>query len=283
MEAQIEELNTDDAIRILAGSTQRNRTLNRSTLSRLRSDMQAGRFICNGEPLILGDRGNVLDGHHRLHALATADGTSIRTLVVRNAPETVVRTIDTGAHRTIADRFEMVLGVSGTCAVVVKQMHQALHGSRRALAFEDATAFYGQHARGIHWVLEQAYGLQFDSVERSKRVRRTFVKGAKEVGFLWACLGLIHERSSLMAEAIIADLESDVVVMTQHGKNLLRVLLKSYDAKVEVRQTLNASFYWPRIIVGLNHYIRGTQATRIMFKGGQWPRLDVDNVTEEEG
>lgn len=79
------------------------RKLKSSHVAYLAADMRNGRWYNNGETIKLDDRGNVLDGQHRLHAVIASD-TSIKALVVtvptNGHAEHIAGSIDVGMRRT---------------------------------------------------------------------------------------------------------------------------------------------------------------------------------------
>jgi hypothetical protein len=79
-----------------------NRTVRQGPVRRFARDMQAGRWLLNGEPIIVDDAGQVLDGQHRLHAVVMA-GVAVDMLVVSGVPASAMPTIDTGSARTYRD------------------------------------------------------------------------------------------------------------------------------------------------------------------------------------
>ena len=83
--------------------------LNRDTkakLNRLIQQFRAGRWILNGEPIIIGASGRILDGHHRLTACCMAN-VSFDTVLVTEATEAALDTIDTGSSRSISDTLHL--------------------------------------------------------------------------------------------------------------------------------------------------------------------------------
>lgn len=85
----------------------KNRPLNESRSEVLAVLMKTGRFIPNGEPIILDMDGNVLDGQHRLRACQIS-GKPFSTYVVHvNASVGVFDSLDCGNSRTGSDRLSM--------------------------------------------------------------------------------------------------------------------------------------------------------------------------------
>jgi len=89
-----------------------NRPVNARNVFVLKQGLVAGAFEFNGEPVILDESDNILDGQHRLIACVES-GVSFVTLVVRGVSRETFDTIDTGRMRTGGDTF----GVLGeTCS-----------------------------------------------------------------------------------------------------------------------------------------------------------------------
>lgn len=77
----------------------------KSRISLYADDMKAGRWKYNGEPILTGMNGEVLDGQNRLWACIKANA-SFDALVVYDVSEDAVDTMNTGAPRTFRDILE---------------------------------------------------------------------------------------------------------------------------------------------------------------------------------
>jgi len=86
----------------------KNRKLNDQHCKRLRDVIVAGDWWLNGETIIFGADGTLLDGQHRLTAIVQA-GVFVDVLVVRGIDEDAFRTLDGGRTRTSGD----VLSIDG--------------------------------------------------------------------------------------------------------------------------------------------------------------------------
>jgi hypothetical protein len=86
----------------------KNRKLNDQHCKRLRDVIVAGDWWLNGETIIFGSDGTLLDGQHRLTAIVQA-GVSVDVLVVRGIDEEAFRTLDGGRTRTTGE----VLSIDG--------------------------------------------------------------------------------------------------------------------------------------------------------------------------
>lgn len=70
------------------------------------ADMAAGRWVFNGEAVIVSDTGELNDGQHRMQAIVDAN-LSIPLLVVFGVPRATRSTVDQGTARTASDYLAM--------------------------------------------------------------------------------------------------------------------------------------------------------------------------------
>lgn len=80
----------------------------KSPIKRYTEMMSNGEWVYNGEPVIFGDDGLILDGHHRLHACVQS-GVPFVTDLSFGRPRDGFSTIDTGKFRSISH----IAGLSG--------------------------------------------------------------------------------------------------------------------------------------------------------------------------
>lgn len=93
----------------------KNRNINKANLYFLIAELENGRFKYNGESIIISKNGNLLDGQHRLMAIAKSKiGAYIN--VVTDVEDSSMPTIDTGANRTSGNVFA-INGVSNANAI----------------------------------------------------------------------------------------------------------------------------------------------------------------------
>lgn len=103
-----------------------NRPLGGTTVDRYAAYMQLGEWVVNGEPVILDDEENLLDGQHRLEAVIRS-GVSVPMLVVYGVPAEVFPTLNTGKTRCLAD----VLAIKG------EANQRTLAGALRLVYFQE--------------------------------------------------------------------------------------------------------------------------------------------------
>lgn len=100
----------------------RNRKMRTTTVQRYRSDMEGGRWTFAADPIRFDADGSLIDGQHRLAALAETEGITLPMLVVRGLPEDAQSVMDQGTRRTPGDQLALK-GVKDANAVAaaVKQ------------------------------------------------------------------------------------------------------------------------------------------------------------------
>jgi hypothetical protein len=92
----------------LLGGNDKNRNLVDQRIGAMASQMKAGLWRLNGETIIVGSSGRLLDGQHRLAAVIVAN-VDVTMLIARGAPDDVFDTIDVGRTRKTSD----ILGMAG--------------------------------------------------------------------------------------------------------------------------------------------------------------------------
>lgn len=87
-----------------------NRRLRPGVVDAYRRDMEGGRWEYTGEPIQLSRTGQLLNGQHRLTALAGSSCKSIEALVVTGLPDRAQKMMDQGASRGVADALRIAHG-----------------------------------------------------------------------------------------------------------------------------------------------------------------------------
>jgi hypothetical protein len=83
-----------------------NRKLKNQLIYRLIQDLKAGKWPLTGEAIIENDKGQVINGQHRLTAIVKS-GIPMVTLIIRGIKEDAEAAIDTGRQRTPGDVFQL--------------------------------------------------------------------------------------------------------------------------------------------------------------------------------
>lgn len=94
-----------------------NRPLNEPTVRAYRDDMINGRWVYAADPVRFSVEGYLLDGEHRLTALALSPGTALIMLVVTGLPNESQMVMDQGRRRSAGQQINMHLGTKNATAV----------------------------------------------------------------------------------------------------------------------------------------------------------------------
>lgn len=83
-----------------------NRVISKRIVERYVADMKAGRWVMNGEPIIIAETGELNDGQHRCAAVVES-GVPIKAFVTFGVERSTRTTLDQGAKRTIGHILAM--------------------------------------------------------------------------------------------------------------------------------------------------------------------------------
>ncbi|MEO1775645.1 MAG: hypothetical protein AAFS07_11910 [Pseudomonadota bacterium] len=101
--------------RCLLDRNDQNRPLSRTNLTRLCNDIRAGRWVLNGQTIIVAEDGQLNDGQHRCHAVL-ATGIAVPTLFSFGVSRDSRLTVDMGAQRDVGS-FLAMQGIPNASAV----------------------------------------------------------------------------------------------------------------------------------------------------------------------
>ena len=282
MHVEIRTLTPSHASDMLQKSTTKNRQLRSSLVNRYAREMQAGEWIENGQTITLTRSGDIVDGHHRLHALKNCDGVHLRMPVVLVDHPNAIVTVDVGRPRSIPDMFEMRLGINGTAAKIALALHRALYKNAASVqnhgangAFDRVYEVYLAHETGIRWALREGWNALVDDPDRSK-LRNTIRNGTTSPEFLWSCLGGIYQYNQGLAENILNDLSQDNQAPSDLAVAMTRVMMWKVN---NPGRRAHEHWTYSRYISGLNHYIQGTSVMQIRSNFGQQPVLRLEDIS----
>ena len=101
VETTVATITPERAAELLEGN-RGNRPLRPSAINRYAKDMKEGRWILNGEAIMVADDGSLINGQNRLSAIVLA-GVPIETVLVTGLNGSAMDTIDLGVGRTLSD------------------------------------------------------------------------------------------------------------------------------------------------------------------------------------
>lgn len=94
-----------------------NRNIRKANLEKIIADIDSGLWVFDGNPIRFNQKGDVLDGQHRLTAVIRT-GKTIKSLVIRGIADRAKMTIDVGAGRKTSDILHFN-GVSNSIPLAV--------------------------------------------------------------------------------------------------------------------------------------------------------------------
>jgi hypothetical protein len=123
----------------------KNRSLKRHQKAFIQRQIETGKFVYNGETIIVGDNMQILNGQHRL-AACVASGISIEVLLVFGIPASAFVTVDQGARRNGGD----VLSIQGhkNCRALASALRQIDNYFKGAMGKAHASGPDGLEGRG---------------------------------------------------------------------------------------------------------------------------------------
>ena len=127
---------------LLKSHNGRNRGLKRHQNHFLLGQIECGKFVYNGESIVIGDDGQVMNGQHRLTSCAES-GRAIEVLMVFGVPADAFVTIDQGARRSGSD----VLSIEGhkNCVALAGCLRQVDNYFRDAIGKTHAAGHSQRH------------------------------------------------------------------------------------------------------------------------------------------
>lgn len=114
----------------------KNRNLRHPTAAAYARDMAAGNWQFTGEAIKFDNRGNLIDGQHRLTAITQA-GVTLSMLVIQGLEPEAQDVLDSGAKRNAADALNLS-GISYATSVAA--------GARLGISIENSTPVTKTHA-----------------------------------------------------------------------------------------------------------------------------------------
>lgn len=100
------EIITPEMARVYLNTSVGNRVIKQDILRGLVSYLKNDQFKVNGETIVFDSEGSLMDGHHRLEAVA-ASGVPAIFIVVRGVERSTWTTMDSGTARSLGDVFRI--------------------------------------------------------------------------------------------------------------------------------------------------------------------------------
>jgi len=200
--AVITNLTPDAAQRLLAHNTF-NRPLRDKRVRFLAKVIREKRWRFNGASIVVDNKGRLLDGQHRCHAVIRANK-SIQTVLVTGVSPKVFDTIDQGAKRGFADIFHLC-GVTNPSVVgsSLSVIYQSKHGTPEGT--ESAATLPDMNERTT--LFDSLPG--YEELVRDVCRYKTGLSGVFPVPMMAGMYFLFHERHHGAAQQFLAMFGTD--------------------------------------------------------------------------
>lgn len=118
IETRLEEITPELATQYLSCNT-RNRTIRRRDVEMYARAIKNGSFVTTHQGIAFDDEGNLIDGQHRLMAIAMA-GQPVHMMVARGISPQAFMVVDRGASRTMRDVVQLGDQTAGERGAMIK-------------------------------------------------------------------------------------------------------------------------------------------------------------------
>lgn len=133
----------------------RNRPLRKHVVNMYARDMTAGLWLQTGDPIRFAVDGTLVDGQHRLHAIAQS-GVSAVLPVLRGVSVEAQRVMDCGAKRKDADQLRIsgIAHASARCAWAFA-IYKLIRNTCERASLSARIEIEEKHADGIEWAARE--------------------------------------------------------------------------------------------------------------------------------
>jgi len=268
MRAEFVTINPAKAQAFLDATTTRNRNVNRHAVETYTAVMRSGKWQSNGEPIIIDDNGNVIDGQHRLHAIIRSN-TAQDMLVVRGVDPSAFKTIDSGRKRRHGDLLSIAnVQDPGMVAAAVAGIY----------TYEKTGTLSGQKSPAFSYLTHR--GAEYDPVSEVLS-RMPLLNESVKVGRKWrkrvpsnvaaSLVSTMHYVLSKKSETDANQFFDDLIEMNFGGDDdPVRRLFKSCTENGRSELVGASCRYAGAIFVkAWNHYRRGTACKSLGFRDNE--------------
>lgn len=246
----------------------RNRPLSKSVVDRYRRDMAEGRWAFAGDPIRFDISGTLLDGQHRLAALAETEGLTIPFVVIRGLPTESQMVMDQGRKRTPGQQ----LGLLG-----MKNATHVAAGTKVFLAWRGGYLFRDNAVATSHLTtaeIERFVAENAELIERVNAYANSLRAPDAPPSVSWA--------AAMAFDALHPDLAHDFFVHLQQGGQPLGSPINTLDKRLQrIRREglkLSNRDYLALFVQAWNAWRDGKSVQKFQKpRGGKWT---ADNFPE---
>lgn len=240
-----------------------NRPLSWAVINSYADTMKNGNWLVNGEAITFDEKGNLLNGHHRLRAVI-ASATTIQSYVVRGVDPKAFSTYDCGRNRTFGQLISMqgesngnnVASIVRTYLVLNKghEIHEVSDYDKKCLHETNKTMvdFYLKNKKFFNNITEKAVSI----IGRARVLKASFVGGS--IAYLVRDLGYSEQLAiDFFTQLCNSDTSKDPTI------NSLRKRL--FEERNDRKGKLLAKLHSALTIKCWNAYVTGKTVKRIVW------------------
>lgn len=251
------------AAKILEKNT-KNRPLSQPSIRKYSNAMKAGRWMLNGEPIIIADDGTLIDGQHRLQAVVNS-GMTVPMIIVTGVSKSAFRTVDIGKKRTGADaisthdsKFEKNRMITAAAAKIVYNFESDVFVKNREKLENDLLIDFLEQNRGIPRSVEFALGLHTARkiVPASALAALHYLFSKKDIDMAERFFNKLNTGENLKKDDPINVLRNKLFILSQEvgvirSREVIPFLIRTWEAirnDEVIDKLIVAKDYIPKII-----------------------------------
>ena len=205
----------------------KNRKLSEKKVQDYAKQMTDGEWVLNGEPIIFGKSGNLIDGQHRLRAVIYANA-RVQMLVVRGVNDEYFDSIDSGKSRSLFDVFSCNnVANSATVSSIVKKFY-IICNNPKACFFKDYSHSTTSRKRMLEIYQRHAQAFDFAAQFGANMYAKKRLASPANIGAIYAYLFIVKEHEQEKIEEFFWFLFSNKEAAT----------IPDYSASLEVRNRI---------------------------------------------
>lgn len=260
---KVETISPNTALMYLKNAG-KNRKLSEKKVQDYAKQMTDGEWVLNGEPIIFGKSGNLIDGQHRLRAVIYAN-TTVRMLVVRGVNDEYFDSIDSGKSRSLQDVFSCKdIANSQLISSIVKKFY-ILCSNPKACFFRDYSKATTSRKKMLEIYHRHAQTFDFAAGFANNMYKKKRIASPANIGAIYAYLMLVKEHEQEKIEEFFLFLFSNKEDAT----------IPAYSASLEVRNriissALSGKKFEPKTLqnmfaIAWNSFVEGKEVKKLRF------------------
>lgn len=205
----------------------KNRKLSEKKVQDYAKQMTDGEWVLNGEPIIFGKSGNLIDGQHRLRAVIYANA-RVQMLVVRGVNDEYFDSIDSGKSRTLRDVFSCKEITNSQLVSSIVKKFDIICSNPNACFFRDYSHMTASRKRLLETYHHRANTFDYAAQFGANMYAKKRLASPANIGAIYAYLMLVKEHEQDKIEEFFWFLFGNKEAAT----------IPAYSASLEVRNRI---------------------------------------------